>query len=418
MRINTTMLIETMKAQAIGESIGKIVKGKDIEAIKETYGAYGFSLENWIEDKKNKKEEKLYIGDKTQMSLFAINGLLGCIKSDCIIYNQTKIRNSYIDWFNTKSDVNKPREGLIFNYSSLIKDMPTDAFTIKSFENIITENKVYDLSNPAMETNGLLALTRAIPFAFFAKSDLEAWVYGGQQAVITHGGEKTWICCSIMSLFVFKLLKEHKRIKSKWKSIKGEKETLERYYRQTIDLEKILTSTINVSSNFKNTQPIINKLKFTLNKIKAGNEYKDIYIDFELHERFGEESHIEDILCVALYIACVSKSFDIALEIAVNNNYDKEVLAAIVAPLFVLYHKGASLDYLFNEIDEHNEIEDFLYEAKRQISDTNYRMLTREDVTKDELVTFIQMKAFEKGIEKEIKSITLIDKIKKLFSKK
>lgn len=416
MKINTAMLIETIKAQAIGESVGKILKGKDIESIKEVYGAYGFSVENWMIQKKN--EEKLHLGDKSQMSLFALNGLMNCIKEDCIIYNQKKIRDTYVDWFNTKNNIIKDSDEIIYNYKEILKDIPTDPTTIKSFENIISENKIYDLGNPAIESNGLIALSRVIPFAFFAKSDLEAWVYGAQQAVITHGGEKTWVSSAVLSLFIFKLLKEQKRIKSKWKNIKGEKETLEKYYRQSIDLEKILLSTINVSTNFKTTQSLINKLKFAANRIKAANDYKDIYVDYELHEKFGEESDVEDILCVALYIACVSKSFDIALEIAINNNYEREALASLVAPIFVLYHKGASIDYLFDEIEENREIEDYLYAIKRKINDINFRMITKNDVTKEELITFIQMKAFEKVIEKELPPLTFIEKIKNIFIKK
>lgn len=416
MKINMTMLIETIKSQAIGESLGKVIKGKDIEAIKEIYGAYGFSLENWMDEKIKNKEIKLYLGDKTQLSLFAINGLINCIKDDCIVYNQKKIRKSYVDWFNTKNFSSEKTDSVIINkYQDLIKNLPSDNVTMKNFEEIIELNKICDLGNQANESNGLLALSRVVPFAFFAKSDLEAWVYGAQQAVITHGGDKTWIPSAILSLFIFKLLKEQRRIKSKWKKIKGEKETFDRYYRQSIDLEKILTSTINVSSNFKNTQPILDKLKFTANKIKSGNEYKDIYIDYELHENFGESSEVENILCVGLYIACVSRSFDIAMEISLNTNYDKEVLASLVGAIFTLYHKNNALDYLFNEIEENQEIEDFLYEIKRKINDKNYRMITKNDVTKEELITFIQMKAFEKVIIKEIPKPTLLEKIKKFF---
>lgn len=417
MKINTSILIETLKAQVVGDVIGRIVKGKDIEGIKEKYGAYGFSLENWWLIKEQ-EESSLHITDKSQITLFALNGLLTCLKNDCIIYNQKKIFNAYYDWYAINNDIKIDlTNNLLKNYPAILKKTAADITTLKNIEMAKNENKIFDLINNAPLDNGLLALVRTIPFAFFAKSDLEAWVYGAQQSAITHGGDKNWQSCAILSLFVFKMLKEYKRIKSSWKKVNKEKETWERYYRQNIDVEKVLRSTTNVASNFINTEKIIDKLKFTMKKIKEGNDYKDVITEYELHENFGEDNQIEHILCVALYIACVSKSFDIAMELSVNNNYDSEVLCSLVAALYVIYHNGASIDNIFNEIEGNIEIEDYLYAVKKEIGDKNFRMLVKEDVSKEELLTFMQMKDKEKGVNRLNKPTTITEKIKFFFRK-
>ena len=54
MKINMTMLIETIKSQAIGESLGKVIKGKDVEAIKEIYGVYLYLIPYYFNETKYK----------------------------------------------------------------------------------------------------------------------------------------------------------------------------------------------------------------------------------------------------------------------------------------------------------------------------------------------------------------------------
>lgn len=325
----TQLLIDTIMIQAFADAFGYLIEFDNIKSINQKYGKNGPSVEK-------SKTYPLYISDDTQMTFFALEGILQCIESQEFQYHQKAIKNAFLNWLATQKHTTSKYPTYLLSQEFLYHKRAPGNTCLQSLSFIDNNRKItFDTQNKANNSKGCGGIMRTLPFAFFAQSEQEAWDYGCNQASVTHGHINGYTSSGFYTLLCYHLLNT------------------------TTDLSQAYQLTKSYAQTQPNElSPYLNKLDQCLDDFKKNNIQ---LTSLELNSKLGEGWVGDEALVISIYCAITSPTLQKSIEVSSIHNGDSDSTALLTAGLYKLSHPLETIPEIKNliEYESINEVLNF-----------------------------------------------------------
>lgn len=343
---------------AIGDCLGANTEFKSLDEIKELYGNSG--LTDFIG-----KDDKGYITDDTQMTLFTIEAILNYEKDLSVDKSLTyEFMKSYKNWYITQ--YNKYNEQVSKTYKSdlmLVEDMyrwraPGNT-CLTSIKQMDLVNKEYRTVN---DSKGCGAIMRIAPIGLTYlwnshKNGIDNLIkYTIENVLLTHQHILSTLSCLYYIYIINRLTESDTFMKAK-KDMKlieldiiFSPNGLESKFLHNLFLYNYKEQdTENSFSTIKNLWQTVKDLIYS----KNSPSIDDI-------KQIGQGWVAEETLMIALYCVIQAKSFEECIILAANHDGDTGSTAALAGQLYGLINPNEVINSkFFNRINEKDLILDY-----------------------------------------------------------
>lgn len=315
-------------------------------------GAVGDALGYQIEFKKNIKDREVtsyqndygIISDDTQMSLFAVNGLIWretrASMKGIAMMPVDAIYEAYLDWLDTQKGTNKHENKNTWIKS--INDLNVTRAPGNTCLSALSSGIKGTVNTPINDSKGCGGIMRVAPIGLYVSNPEDAGKFGAEDSAITHGHPLGIIPSYILSSMIWFIVNENLNIEESLKKAIDQYKTKynifpEHYFNE---FNEIVNKTINLS--------------------------KENISDTEAISQIGEGWVAEETFAIAIYSCLKYKdSFLDALICSVNHDGDSDSTGAVTGNLM-----GALLG--FDSIPEYYvknlELKDIILELAEDLS--------------------------------------------------
>jgi len=278
---------------AVGDAFGFPVQFKPLPSIRARYGPNGIQAPQF-------SHGKLTVSDKTQMSLFTLEGLLRGLASGEAL---EEIRRAYLDWLDTQGygRTNRRCQGELAAEPALRVVRAPGTTCV----NALREGGRGTIAKPVNRSKGCGGMIRAAPIGLFPDHlDAEAaFQLGAETAALTHGHSTGFLCAGVVAAIVRRLM-------------------------DGVDLRRAAGEGLAVLRRRKGHEEAAAAMEAAL-----GNPRKV--------QDLGAGWVAEEALAIGLHAALQSPTFEAALAMAANHDGDSNSAACLAGQLWGAW-KGVS----------------------------------------------------------------------------
>lgn len=320
-------------AGAIGDAFGYTVEFDSWTTIKNKYGDKGLSA--------NTVFNKMIVSDDTQMTLFCLDAISDDIRGMKTPYFEInkKIQYAYLDWYETQKMDGKPKTKLGKNIILQVRRAPG----ITCLEALRDGGKG-SLVNKINDSKGCGGVMRTAPVAFINQRIEDIFVYGMEQAAITHCHVDGYLSSGFFSSLLQRFINGSDYSSAFDISMK----TLRKYK----DSEGLYSYLTKVNECIHNV--------FTLK-------------NDDLTSILGQGWVGDEALGIAMYCAEKANNFEECLELSTNHSGDSDSTASLAAQLYVAKHGSNS--YIENHkklLDVYDIVEDIFEKINQPLENNVY----------------------------------------------
>lgn len=315
------LLCETLLAQSIADAFGYLVEFKKVPEIHRVYGKNGIQFS--MMDKLT-----LVATDDTQMSLFCLQGMINYEKNPTIKNNPMKeVFNEFQAWLTTQNH-GKEYGSKLSHYPELFYQRAPGGTCLTA----LISNKFGTIEKKINDSKGCGGIMRTLPVAFFAQSVEQAFLWGSEQAALTHGHPSGYLSSGFYCAVAYLLIKD-----------------------PSISIQQACDKVLPILETYDEHEEVFNIVKKTLSLIEENPELESVY----LNEQLGGGWVGEEALAIALYIAAIYPEYADVLEVGSNHNGDSDSTAMLASGLWHLKNrKPAQFMSLIEKVDLTNVIKE------------------------------------------------------------
>lgn len=285
--------LASIYAGAIGDAFGLAIEPKKWATIQKFHGNSGLQEPIF-------QEGKLVVSDDTQMTLFTLEAVLECNANDTVDVIAERIRQAYLDWFETQKVNPSEGTGKIWQYKELQVPRAPGHTCMKSMQ----EGGTGTLKSRINNSKGCGTVMRIAPIGLVGKWDYKkTFEIAMRASAITHGHD-TGILSGAVLAVIF------------------------RYLIDGVDFDTALVKAKKLLMKHDGHEETFEKINQAI--ALAG-------INTDAHssiKQIGEGWIAEEALAIGIYSALKADNFKDCIRMAANHSGDSDSTAAIAGNLW------------------------------------------------------------------------------------
>lgn len=285
---------------AIGDALGYEVETNNLSTIRHRFGPDGIQ-------KPVMHDGKLIVSDDTQMSLFTLEAVLDCESTadqDTVI---SRIRQAYMDWYNTQlSDALHAEYTGLIGKSSVLQVQRSPGNTCIT---ALREGGTGALDTPINDSKGCGGVMRVAPVGLFPDrwSVEEVFQIGIRASAITHTHPSGYLSTGLMAAII-------------------------RILMDGLDIKDAVLQSLSLLFKYDGHEETLRKAEQAIELAQSDMAPVDAI------ETLGQGWVGEEALGIGIYAALEGRDFSEAVRIGANHTGDSDSTASIAGQLYGAWH--------------------------------------------------------------------------------
>ena len=195
---------------AIGDALGYPIEFRSLAEIKRAFGdSAPQDLPGW-------PTRKAEVSDDTQMTLFTAEGIIRAnqrFKDRGIVNVMTVIQGSLLRWLATQTGdggerwTDPMRRGWLLNEPRLHARRAPGTTCLSSLQRVVREGEVPTVQHPPNASKGCGAVMRSAPLGLAARDREQAFEWGRDAGVLTHGHPSGYLAAGYLASMVYDVVR-------------------------------------------------------------------------------------------------------------------------------------------------------------------------------------------------------------------